>query len=71
MFKKTFSLNMTRIRLIISNSQLIMLNCIETRFLLFLRTLADLLIPITFSSWLFLNLKQRTDYPNLCCCMIF
>ena len=48
----------TRMMLIVSSTQFIMLNRIETRFLLFLETLADLLIPITFSSCLFLNLKQ-------------
>ena len=55
----TFSLNMTRTRLTVSSSQLIMLNCTETRFLLFLKTLADMLMPVTFSSCLFLKLKKK------------
>ena len=61
MFKKTFSTNMTRMRLTVSSSQLIMLNCIETRFLLLLKTLADLLMPVTFSSCLFLNLIKKDE----------
>ena len=56
MLKNTFCPNMTRMRLVVSSSQLIMLNLIETRFLLFLKTLAELLIPATFSSCFFLNL---------------
>ena len=47
---------MTRMRLTVSSSQFIMLNCIETRFLFFLKTMADPLIPGTFSSCFFLNL---------------
>ena len=67
MFKKTFSMNMTRMRLTVSSSQLIMLNCTKTRFLLFLKTLADMLMPVTFSSCLFLKLKKKR--LNIFCTM--
>ena len=50
---------MTRMRLMVSSSQLIMLNRMETRFLLFLKTLAEVLRPGTFSSCLFLNLLEK------------
>ena len=61
MLKNTLSPNMTRMRLTVSSSQLIILNLIETRFLFFLKTLAELLIPATFSSsCYFLNLLTNS-----------
>ena len=47
----------TRMKLTVSRSQLNMLNCIETRFLLFLLVFAELLRPLTLLSCIFLNLK--------------
>ena len=58
----------TRMMLIVSSTQFIMLNRIETRFLLFLKTLADPLIPFTLSSCLFLNLKKYTR-RGWCLCL--
>ncbi len=55
----------TRVRHTKSRSQLIMLNCIVTRFLLFLKILAELLRPGAFLSCIFLKLKLFLDYERL------
>ena len=57
--KNTLFFIRNRMRLTVSRSQLIMLNRIETRFLLFLKTLAELLIPRTFSACLLVNLLEN------------
>ena len=55
----------TRVRQTKSSSQLIMLNRIVTRFLLFLNVLEELLRPVAFLSCKFLKLYKEIDYLPL------